>query len=200
MSYNSSIFDKIKTDADRLKLLDIVNKESKIILPKSICELNQKNFDERMAAYAENKKIKYEINEGATIKKLKPIKYSLKFSNKEIIIQAELYHYCKIKEIECHLEVSIYYDTAKKGSIDAVLKINNEPIGFECKNKQIYEIKNYKIQFYKYLKIGIPIILLTKVEQIKPIIKHLSNMKLENKIYCYNEMINNLSAIDVNSL
>ncbi len=114
------------------------------------------------------------------------------FYDKEIYIQAELYHQCKLYDIECYLEASIEF----RGRLDAVLKLWGKFYIIECKTKKI-TLALYKEQVRRYSKLGYPVIILTGKDEVKPLIDSLLNdVKFNNAIYEYNKILKGFVIFD----
>jgi DNA-binding MurR/RpiR family transcriptional regulator len=100
---------------------------------------------------------------------------SMKFENPERIteanIQAEFYHQCRLKGVECYLEYK-----HEQSRFDAIIIKNNDVV-------LIVEFKSYKTdkkgktktkQLDKYRQYGIPVLLITRMNQIEQVIASLS--------------------------
>lgn len=99
----------------------------------------------------------------------------------ETYIQAELYHYCKLKGIEILLEQSLI----GCGRPDAVIMINNQPVIIECKMlSQKFNI--YNEQIFKYKKSKLPILIIENKELVVEALNFLESKKTIKGIYLYN--------------
>lgn len=104
-------------------------------------------------------------------------KHSVK-RNHEDNLKAELYHYCKLHNIELFLECILNHSRC-----DAVAVINNEAkVIIEIKNpKRIKEINLNTKQFKKYSEIDLPVIVLSKYENVLKVVFLLEKHLKENE-------------------
>jgi hypothetical protein len=99
--------------------------------------------------------------------------------NRGIVIQAEFYHLCKEKNIPCYLE--LFIDGI--GRPDVILFINNQYVLIECKTLISGKLRPDLWQLRKYLKLRIPIILITELDDAKKILDILAITTLAKSIY-----------------
>lgn len=109
------------------------------------------------------------------------------FYMNESLLKAELYHQCKLKNIEIHLEQQI----KNCGRPDAILIIKDNIIIIECKNNAHLATYNiYNSQIEKYNHIGLPIVILGLIESIDDLFLLLEKEQIHNCVYLYDKTKN----------
>lgn len=121
----------------------------------------------------------------------------MKFINSRRIseanIQAEIYHQCKLNSINCYLEYKVP-GNKPRSRLDIVILDNDDNITL------IIEVKSYIVdklpnlntrQIRKYLKYGIPIVVIGRMENIYNLIKGIKSQIYKEGIYaeCYSKTI-----------
>lgn len=114
------------------------------------------------------------------------------FSNNQTMIQAELYHLCKLARIKCYLEMKTV-NSLRHSRFDAVINVNGSWIIIEIKlllsetfDSLVSSVK-FEKQINKYQKLGLPILLITDKCDLKKIMILLRDTYfLENKVYFLN--------------
>jgi hypothetical protein len=116
----------------------------------------------------------------------------LRLNDNEATLQAEFYHYCKLRQIPCYLEVFTFH-----GKNDAII-IYPFKIIIEFKMvKKISEILNipdlpkHAKQLNKYLRNDNPVLIITNKCNINMLMCKLKTVRLSRNLYYYNQEDNN---------
>lgn len=115
------------------------------------------------------------------------------FQFNEPMLQAEFYHLCKIYNIPCYLEISVFTD-GDSGIVDAIIFIQNRKVIIEFKMlKEKETIKKYtrqkqrKEQLIKYLTCKLPVLLITNKCSLIDIVQYINKINFFNKVYYFNQ-------------
>ena len=112
-------------------------------------------------------------------------KYQVYSNNeKEIYIQAEIYHQCRINNISCFLELSI----SEVGRLDTLLNINGKYLIIECKQNSGRKLSRNTAQIKKYRKLKIPIIIINDIGHVKEVINLALKNDLKVAVYTYKSL------------
>lgn len=158
MYNHTSIFDAISTEQDKNLLL----RELEIELSKINDDINSQNIANCLPHFL--------------------------FRPSHTQMQAEFYHHCRMRGIDCHLEV-----TTHLGQLDAVIQINNHQVIIEFKVNRDSELKISE-QLLKYLNLGLPVVYIEYGQYVERILAFLITEKLENEIYYYDDQHKKLST------
>lgn len=105
-----------------------------------------------------------------------------KIEKNEAILQAELYHQCRLRNIDCEIEAYV----ALIGRLDALISFAGRKYCVECKNIDKDKINFNTRQFNRYKKLKLPIIIITSREDIEALmLAIMSDIKFCEEIYLY---------------
>ncbi len=159
MAYNSSIFNGIENDFQRIQLLEEMRNE----LFEIRCE---------SSIYVDNSE------------RLLRLKKRFHFFGNEALIQAEFYHHCRSRNIPCLIEVR-YKFMLSHVIFDCVIEINGKDLVIEFKNCSKSELDKFKDQLIKYKKSNIAILLIYNDRDFSDILDQIEKYEFDNKIYEY---------------
>jgi len=144
-----------------------------------------KNEDDRMSLLQE---LEYELMEENCSLEAYRNDPLLRFHDNEATLQAEFYHFCKIRKIPCYLEVCTV-----NGKHDAII-IYPKKIIVEFKMvkniseiQKIPDIPQNANQLNNYLDGKIPVLIITNKCDIFRLMSKLRSSRLENNLYHYNQ-------------
>lgn len=171
MKYINSIFDLVKSDYDKNKLLEELNNE---LNDRNSCYTYEDDIINIRNLNNDYKKIKSNPK--------KSIAGKFSFLLNESTIKAEFYYSCKIKRIPCYLESA----SSGLGRVDAIIKIKNKHIIIEFKKLKVNEtIFNHIPQLKRYKKSGLPVVFVENNFYNDNIINCIKRQNLINEIYYY---------------
>lgn len=118
------------------------------------------------------------------------------YENKQVIfnqnknewyLKAEFYHHCKLRDIECAIEIKVPTINSR---LDAMINFLDKQYVIELKFLRKKPLDFNTVQFRKYLRLGLPVIIITNTHEIQEFIHLLFyDEKFDNEIYMYNKIL-----------